>query len=106
MRCPATGLRTVDHDRARASAGNTPAALHDRIKGLLVVVWNTLAYGSRGDARHLAAPSLRVCRLSPATISHRPPTSITPSTPGRRAHIATATALREVTCPPRAAAVR
>src|SRR5215468_503464 len=80
MRCPATGLRTVDHDRARASAGHTAAALHDRIKGLLVVVWNTLACGSR-DPRHLAAPSLSVLRLAPATISHRPQTSRPPSAP-------------------------
>src|SRR5215471_10960818 len=54
---PTTRLRAVDHNGAWAGAGHTAAALHDRIKGLLVVVWNTLACGSR-NPRHLAAPSL------------------------------------------------
>src|SRR5262249_5069228 len=56
------------------------AAVHHRIKGLLVVVWNALACGSR-DARHLAAPALRVWRRSQAALPRGPHTARTPAAP-------------------------
>jgi hypothetical protein len=54
----------------------------------------------------LPSHKLLCCHVQERGEGHAPPPRAHPPLHMRRAHAATATALREVTCPPRAAAVR
>src|SRR5437868_1070684 len=74
MRGPATGLRAVNHDGARAGAGDAAAALHNLIKDIPVVLRNALACGSR-DSSHFEAPYLSVFSIYRAAVYHGPHTS-------------------------------